>query len=682
MVKKISKKDNYLMLFLSLIMNIAAFFLIIYVMHPVYESNDDVTLAMIAENAEGTTKGIMLFVNIVYARLLQFLYSVTRAVKWYVWLQLGGIFVSLTSITYMLYRKLNYFFGTLVNVIMLIFLSYNTYYKFQFTRTAGVCAVAGLMLVFFALEKKNGIAKYLELIVAFVLVLYSSFVRFDSLATVAIGLSVIGLVKVIEFLKAKDFKHIIEYVLVFAIIFSAPLACYVYNNHFYNTGDMQYYTQYNKVRSQLFDLGFPDYNKNKALYKSMGISKKDLKYYKTWNIDTEVLTFENMKKLAEAKPAKITGVRSVLSLAKNSVIAIYSNEFFALFVVACFVSLFLNKNRKSFVALQVLALFLIQFYLTYIGRTGLSRVNFSIYAGLIISQMYYWDIKKVKIKWPKKEAIVKGLAISLAAFAINLAPLNSVNVPTLETFHVNAQDNIKEAKNTKKARKFFNMLGENKEKLYVTAIDNSHFSTGVSLPFFYVCDENANDNIYCIGGWNRVLPVSEEKIAKFNIKNIYRDSINNPDVMFVLGDSVAKIEAYINRNYNKSAKFYVIKKVDKQNIYTLKNKEVKFDLNSIKSDDESILSDIVIKYTKKDIKISGYAYKKGVNTLNQRAYAVLTDSNGKSKTYELTMTNLNGHKDLLDGKYSKIKTDIGIKNAKNYKVNIVLNVDGEFYKVK
>lgn len=684
MKKNYFKKESTSTLLLSLGMNIVFFLFVICIIRPMFESNDDVTMAMLAENTEGNTNGILLFSNILYTRFLQALYSVTRAVKWYVWVQLAGIFVSLTSVTYMIFKKAGKFYGSFINVLLLSFLSFNTYFKFQFTRTAGVCAAAGIMLVFYALEKKKCIAKYIQIAIAFVLIFYSSLVRFDSLATAAIALSSIGIIIVIEFLKKKEFKRIIEYVLVFAIVFSAPLAAYAYNIHFYNSGDMEYYTEYNSLRSELFDLGFPDYDDNKELYKSMGISEKDLEYYKTWNIDTDVITLENMRKLVDAKEASITDTDSFVQVVKDSLKAVYSNDFFYLYFALCFLSIMINKKRGFFVAVQFVMLFLSQFYLTYIGRTGLERVDFCVYAGAIISQLYYLDLKNPVIKRPKKDSLVKGMAFALALFTLNITPLPDLHIPGFDTFYCNHEANIYSNKETKKSREFFNTLGANKDVLYITAIDSTTYSTGTSMPFFYVCEEYCNDNIYCLGGWNRVLPSSEHKIEKFGIKNVYRDSINNSDVVFVIGSSLGNVQKYIRRNYDKKAKFYEIKNIDGQCFYTLRNNELKIDPKLIKKADDSISSNIKIKYAGETINVTGYAYKKDTNSLNQRGYAILTDKKGNTKAYDLTLARNGKKKDIMNGKFGGINTYIKLKksqNPKNYKIDIVIEVDGEYYKV-
>ena len=43
--------------------------------------------------------------------------------------------------------------------------------------------------------------------------------------------------------------------------------------------------EFNQLRSQLLDYGFPDYESNKELYKELGISKEALELYKTWNFN-------------------------------------------------------------------------------------------------------------------------------------------------------------------------------------------------------------------------------------------------------------------------------------------------------------------------------------------------------------------------------------------------------------
>lgn len=64
--------------------------------------------------------------------------------------------------------------------------------------------------------------------------------------------------------------------------------------------------EFNQLRSQLLDYGFPDYESNKELYKELGISKEALELYKTWNF--------NDRKYVKTLPGRSVKTADVLLL--------------------------------------------------------------------------------------------------------------------------------------------------------------------------------------------------------------------------------------------------------------------------------------------------------------------------------------------------------------------------------
>ena len=71
----------------------------------------------------------------------------------------------------------------------------------------------------------------------------------------------------------------------------------------------QEYLEFNQLRSQLLDYGFPDYDSNRDLYEELGISREALQLYQNWNFnDTEKFTTDVMRRLTEQKTSRpLTG---------------------------------------------------------------------------------------------------------------------------------------------------------------------------------------------------------------------------------------------------------------------------------------------------------------------------------------------------------------------------------------
>ena len=58
-----------------------------------------------------------------------------------------------------------------------------------------------------------------------------------------------------------------------AVLFGAVFAVNRWDWHMYQTTEWQEYQEFNELRSQLLDYGFPDYDSNRDLYEELGISR-------------------------------------------------------------------------------------------------------------------------------------------------------------------------------------------------------------------------------------------------------------------------------------------------------------------------------------------------------------------------------------------------------------------------
>ena len=50
----------------------------------------------------------------------------------------------------------------------------------------------------------------------------------------------------------------------------------------YRSGEWQEYQEFNSLRSQLLDYGFPDYDSTE-IYQELGITREAYELYRTWN---------------------------------------------------------------------------------------------------------------------------------------------------------------------------------------------------------------------------------------------------------------------------------------------------------------------------------------------------------------------------------------------------------------
>lgn len=90
----------------SVIVNVIFIFAYLAILEPIHESNDDLAISFLVEGAYGIRSPYLVYQNILWGKLLCFLYSLIPNVKWYNILLYCALFVSYVSLAYVFFRYL------------------------------------------------------------------------------------------------------------------------------------------------------------------------------------------------------------------------------------------------------------------------------------------------------------------------------------------------------------------------------------------------------------------------------------------------------------------------------------------------------------------------------------------------------------------------------------------------
>lgn len=188
-------------------------------------------------------------------------------------------------------------------------------------------------------------------------------------------------------------------------------------------------------------------------------------------------------------------------------------------------------------------------------------------------------------------------------------------------------------------------------------------------------------NVYYMGGWDFNVPIMENMLERYAVDNIYRDSVNNNNVLIVANSDAGLIQNYIKENYDESANLIFIKDIDGAKIWRVRNKEVELN-EKTNTDLKEIESEINIEVLDGILSISRYCYEKDSNSFRQYAYMKLEDTaSGETAYVELAMSNTEGKEDVWNGKYSSISGSTAIDTDREYSVSVILWADGELYEI-
>ena len=117
-------------LFFTLALNIAALLASLTVFCPFFEENDDSSIALIAEGAFSQRSPFLIYTNILYGKLLNFLYALLPSIRWHSVLQYIFAFLALCTITYLVSSHKS---GRIISVILVLSSFYEVYVSLQYS---------------------------------------------------------------------------------------------------------------------------------------------------------------------------------------------------------------------------------------------------------------------------------------------------------------------------------------------------------------------------------------------------------------------------------------------------------------------------------------------------------------------------------------------------------------------
>ena len=136
--------------------NLCVLAVLLIFLRPAYETNDDISVSMIANGAWGIRDMHVICQNYILGKIYNLFYTIGHGmIPWYAILQYICVFSALTTVTCVLFRRLKSEQAFLVNGILLLYFGYECYIRMQYTKTAGIMLAAGVLLSFYEIEKEK-----------------------------------------------------------------------------------------------------------------------------------------------------------------------------------------------------------------------------------------------------------------------------------------------------------------------------------------------------------------------------------------------------------------------------------------------------------------------------------------------------------------------------------------------
>lgn len=554
-------KQKYRKISVALISNLLILGAMAAVMRPSFETNDDIVFAELGSGLRGVKDAHLVFQNYGLGMIYRFLYGVTGRLPWYTIVQYMILFAAFTVVTYVLISRLGKISGLCLFVILVCGFGYEGYIHLQFTKTAGIAAAAAVFLLLHLLEQEKyswwGIAG--GILLAVIAYMYREDQFWASCGLMA-GAGLLFLFDLRKY-RNKKLRRLGICVLTFVVLLLSVFGVDRWDSSKYRSAEWKEYQEFNQLRSELLDYGFPDYDSNQEIYEELGISREAYELYKSWNFnDTEKFDTEVMKKLVDLKQKRPLTIRTVTAFIRRfpsdllRMPMFYSFAVFALLWILC-------GKKDVFSVISVLAecllLVAVYFYLYYQGRYMVNRVDVGLWFSVCLVMLWIFSSGEVRYMNTKMSVLLCMICVVLGQFMM------------YKDWRL-ATSSIPEARVSQRA--VLETIGTDKEHVYLAK--SGMLSEIVCYGPFDRMPENLLDNVYWFGGWECRTPGYTKAMEAHGIINPYRDVVNNENI-YLVDDNIDLTLKYIRQYYAENAQAVFVKTIGNVDVYQITDDSVK-----------------------------------------------------------------------------------------------------------
>ena len=542
------------------VFNLTVLVLMLLILRPGYETNDDISISMIANGAWGVRDMHAICQNYLLGKLYNLFYTVGHGmIPWYAILQYAFVFSALTTVTCVLFRRLQSEQAFLVNGILLLYFGYECYIRMQYTKTAGIMLGAGAFLLFYEMEKKKINRK--AVVWGILLAVTGSLYRFEETAVCCVLVAGIGLYFLMNLKQwgEQKKKRLLTLLGVFGLTGILMVGCEILDQRLYASDpDWDAFMQYNEYRSNLTDYSIPAFADFEEEYKEMGISKTAYKIFRTGLnfYDPDVYSLDTLKKMDELRPRNNLSRALAENFLKEFPVGYVKITVFLGFLLLAFLWLFWRKSEKLVwlvVAYEILAMGLIDFYLYYEGRYLENRVEVGMWFAISLVVIWFLDSAKMHLN---RQLVLIALGCLLIA---NQSTWKS-RWRGLSEQEVRDQKYLREG--------FEDIVSVDPEGLYLAKLGTITY-TGYGM--FSPVPEGTFENVVWYGGWEMGNPLWVDKMAEYHVTNPYRDLIDQEHV-YIVDDKINLTLKYIKEYYQKYVEAELVKESTYLNVYRIKTK--------------------------------------------------------------------------------------------------------------
>lgn len=551
-------KRNWL---ISLAVNIVILAAVLLITTLAYESNDDfgITLRIL----EGYDD--VLLINMFLCRALIPIQAALPGINVFVWMQIFMSFVAFTSVLKLLLDQKKSFWFTVVCVLVIAVFAFDHYAQVQFTKTAALLLVAGIMILVDAVtEKKN----LLYCLLGLVLVYAGACLRFINLYVAIAFAALYLLFWVIRRRGALVSDGYLKGGRIFLYIVLVVLVCGTYGVNYYSNhnSEISDYSRYNSLRADVIDYPvYQSYGTIREELKEMGISKNDLYLIDAWYLDYDgAASVENLAKIddiylesAAVSPDLKETVKDFVHTMIKNVRHLDPGGIHILLLILLAAGGILCLRPKHWIYIILLGGFtiLLYLYLYHIGRT-VYRASYIADVGAALWLLYYYSDD---MQWRGRDGEAGRFAIwerrvlcVLASFLILAA------IYPLATY---CNDRAQRLTDGVMAPQLTEYLQSHQDRFFVFSTREKD-TAEIYLHPEQIPAQGFEKNVLCFGGWGTESRFTLDHLKAYGLSNMFGDIIDNDKVYVVEQKNVHRLEKYFNKWYGQKGSYISFRQVD------------------------------------------------------------------------------------------------------------------------
>ena len=521
---------------------------------------DDYFMAAVLTGAHGTDYNPhLLFVNAIYGYALLPLYHLFPKVGWYYIGEMFSVFVSFTTIGYVLLRKCGERWGLVFSALFTALFASDFYLVVQFTQSASILSAAGMLLFAHAVVDcrapkgaRNDVWKYVPFVLGIILMLWGSVMRWEAFL-MGMPFFCVGLL----YLLRECWTARLRVIAGLVVLFIAAFAMHSFDRDIYQTPEYAAFNQFQGPRVALGDYG--NYNQN-AVYEDaeeLGLNGKDFHLLKDWTwYDTEIFSCDSLSRYPEMIKTyhDKNEIRLVPKMLMNAIGHSAQSPAFWGWLAFCVVIYFTRRGKFFYLWSSFFVILSLMAYLLLVGRPGYRiESGFWLYATVLAIPLF--GRFSFNLPWKLVASIIGIVAIA------NIYAYATTGEIVRDPVQGKKRALVIEDSTDYKA--VFNYIESNPQKLFLLSNDAYMRFSHHKNPPYLAEPIGSYRRTVSLGYWTPYLPEITRALAEFGVTNPMKDVVH--DNVIVINEG--RLVDFLQRHYYDSVAVDTLKVIGEMTFF-------------------------------------------------------------------------------------------------------------------